>query len=406
MVRMATKTRWFILLVSTPLVVLVTVGGLMGAPKDAPVQSFSHLRVFEDVVSLVMGAYVENVDIDKVMEGAMRGLADGLDTSSAYLQPDEVRAIEAGTPLPPADTGLVVTRQFYLRVVGVRDGSPAARAGLQTGDYVRMIDGAPTRDMSGITGTRLLRGAPGSKVSVTIIRGNAADPHVFQLVRETPKPGAVALKMMDGGVAHVRVSSFSPETAGALRETFAGLNGQKATGAVIDLRGTADGSPADGIAAARLFVKSGTLAIRAGRAQTARTVIAANPGDGAVTLPVTLLVSNGTANAAEVFAAALSGNDRAELVGEPTAGIAAAQKLVKLPEGYGLWLTHERYLTVDGSAPIHERGLRPTMGVDIPTVGFDELPPTTDEPLAKAAERLRGKFLLTTPAGSPDARRR
>lgn len=399
MVRMAPKTRWFIFLVSTPLVILVTVGGLIGAPKNAPVQSFSHLRVFEDVVSLVMGAYVEDVDIDRVMEGAMRGLADGLDTSSAYLLPDEVRAIDANTPLPAGDIGLVVTRQFYLRVVGVRDGSPAARAGLQTGDYVRMIDGKPTRDMSAIAGTRLLHGTPGSKVSVTIIRGNAADPHVFDLVRETPKASALTQKMLDGSVAHVRVTRFTPETAASLRDTFAALAKNKATGAVIDLRGTADGTPADGIAAARLFVKSGTLGIRAGRGQ-ARTTIAANPGDGAVTLPLTLLVSNGTANAAEVFAAALSGNDRAELVGEPTAGIAAVQKLVRLPEGYGLWLTYERYLTVDGSGPIHERGLRPTVGVDIPTVGFDELPPTTDEPLAKAAERLREKFLLTVPMGS------
>ena len=107
-------------------------------------------------------------------------------------------------------------------------------------------------------------------------------------------------------------------------------------------------------------------------------------------MPVVLLISNGTANAAEVFAAALSGNDRAELVGEPTAGIAALQHLVKLPENRGLWMTYAQYLTVDGK-PLHEHGLRPTVGVEEPNVAFDEAPPTTDDALAKAVERLKAK---------------
>ena len=124
-----------------------------------------------------------------------------------------------------------------------------------------------------------------------------------------------------------------------LRGIFDQLANQKVGGAVIDLRGTADGDLETGIAAARLFVKSGTLGIRAGR-KTEKVTTTAAPGDGAITMPVVLLVSNGTANAAEVFAAALSGNDRAELVGEPTAGIAARQRLVRLPENYGLWMTY------------------------------------------------------------------
>jgi len=386
---MSSKSRWLVFLVSTPLVALVAIGGLLGASPEVPQQSFPHLRMFQDVLGLVMENYVEPVDVDRVMEGAMRGLADGLDPSSAYLTPDEVRAVESGGPPPGADVGLVVTRQFYLRVVGVRDGSPAARAGLQTGDYVRMIDGKPTRDMSAVTGTRLLRGAPGSKVSLTIIRGNPADPHVIDLVRAA-STSTVSLEPLSGGVARLRIVSFSPTSAKTLQGFFDQMQKQQMTGAVIDLRGTADGAPEDGIAAARLFLKSGTVAIHAGRA-TEKVVVSANPGDGVVTMPVVLLVSNGTANAAEVFAAALSGNNRAELVGEPTAGIAARQRLVRLPENYGLWMTYERYLTVDGAGPIHERGLRPTVGVEIPVVGFDEVPPTTDEPLAKAAERLKKK---------------
>jgi carboxyl-terminal processing protease len=378
-----------VFLVSTPLVVLVAIGGLLGAPNEQPQRSDRELGVFRDVITLVMQNYVEPVDIDKVFEGAMRGLAEGLDSSSAYLTPDEVRTIESTTPLPPADVGLVIERRFYLRVVGVRDGSPAAKAGLQTGDYLRMIDGKPTRDMSAVTGTRLLRGAEGSKVSLTVIRGNPADPHVIDLVRTVPS-GGITSETLPGGYGHVRITSFIPDASSVLRGIFDQFAKQKVSGAVIDLRRTADGDLETGIAAARLFVKSGTIGIRAGR-KTEKVTTTAGPGDGAITMPVVLLVSNGTANAAEVFAAALSGNDRAELVGEPTAGIAARQRMVRLPENFGIWMTYERYLTVDGAGPIHEKGLRPTVGVEMPVIGFDELPPATDQPMTRALETLKKK---------------
>jgi carboxyl-terminal processing protease len=382
-----------VLLISTPIVAFVTVGGILGAQRPAG-RDFPHRDTFEDVLSLIMQAYVEPADMNKVLEGAMRGLADSLDTSSSYLVPEEVRAIEANTAPPAGDVGLVVTRQYWLRVVGVRDGSPAAKAGLQTGDFVRMIDGKPTRDISTVAGNRLLRGAPGSKVSVTVIRGNVADPHVFDLVRTTPGGDAVSQKPLPNGGAHVRVASFGAAAVAGLKTMFEGLAKAKVGYAVIDLRGTADGRPEDGIAAARLFVKSGVIAVRGGR-EAERTKIEAGAGDGAITMPVALLVSNGTANAAELFSAALVGNNRAELVGEPTAGLAAVQKLVKLPENHGLWLTYQRYFTVDGKTAIHERGLRPTFGVEIPRLGFDELPPATDEPLAKAADRVRGTLKKT-----------
>ena len=387
---MARRTRWFVVLVSTPLVALVLVGGLIGVPQAAPQESFQHLRVFGDVLQLIFGAYVEPVDVDKVLDGAMRGLTDGLDSSSAFLQPDEVKAMDAKAALPAGDVGLVVTRRFYLHVLGVRDGSPAARAGLQSGDFIRMIDGKPTRDMSSLTGRRLLRGAPGSKVSLSVVRGNVADPRVFDLVREAPS-GASVKSATVSGVAHVRVSSFDSTAAASLASTFERLAKAGTPGAVIDLRGVADGEPEDGIKAARLFVKSGTLAVRAGRSgPPVRTD--ATAGDGVITMPVVLLVSNGTANAAEVFAAALSGNKRAELVGEPTAGIAGVQKLVPLPQGYGLWMTYQRYMAVEkdkADKPIHEQGLTPAVLVAIPSVGFDELPPATDVPLTKAIEHLK-----------------
>jgi carboxyl-terminal processing protease len=388
---MSFKTRLLILLISTPLVLFVGVGGLLGAsapPAAAGQQAFADLRLFGQIVQLITSSYVEPVDVDKVMDGAMRGLADGLDPSSAYLLPEEKDAIEAGTPLPPAGVGLVVTRQFYLRVVGVEDGSPAAKAGLRTGDYIRMIDGKPTRDMSALTGTRLLRGAAGSAVKVLILRGNAADPHEVALVRASATGAAVASRKLPGGETYVRVTRFAKDAPATLKQIADAAQKDGSSGLIIDLRGTADGAPADGVAAARYFVKNGTIATLAGRDN--KTVTMAGPADGAVTLPTVLLVSNGTANAAEVFAAALQGNSRASLVGEPTAGIAASQRLVKLPDNRALWMTTERYTTSTGQ-PIHEHGLRPDVGVAEPSVPFGETPATTDDALAKAVEQLKVK---------------
>src|SRR5437879_4398265 len=151
------------------------------------------------------------------MRGAMRGLADGLDPDSAYLTPEEVKQVEGGAALPPAGVGLELTRQYYLRVIAARDNSPAARAGLRTGDYIRMINETPTHEMSVWEGMRALRGAPGTKVSVTVIRGNAADPHVVELTREAEPASEVNGRMARSGIGYVRVAVIGAKTAAQVK---------------------------------------------------------------------------------------------------------------------------------------------------------------------------------------------
>lgn len=390
---MTFKTRLSVLLVSTPVLAFVLVGGLIGK-ENVQDQKYQHFRVFEDVVNLVINNYVEDVKLDRAMEGAMRGLADGLDPDSAYLNSRQVKAVESGDTQPEGDVGLELTRQYYLRVIAARDQSPAAVAGLQTGDYVRAIAGKPTRDMSVFEGSRLLRGEPGSKVTLTVIRGNAADPHEMTLVREKTPAAAVSSRMAATGVGYIRIATFRGAAASLtaeLRKHAAQLEKSGARSLIIDVRRTAEGPVENGLAAARLFVKSGTLAIKAGRDKdTARETIAAREGDGAIDLPVTLLVTLGTSGAAEVFAAALDGNDRGDLVGERTIGRAGVQKLVKLPENRGLWLTYAKYLTPDGE-PIHGRGLQPDVQVEEPDVEFGAAAPEKDPILDAALARVAAK---------------
>jgi len=386
---MSPRSRWILFGLSTPLVVIAAVGGLLGAPA-APQKGFEHLRVFEDVVSLISGAYVEDVNVDKVMEGAMRGLAESLDSSSAYLPPDEVALIENKTPLGTGDPGLTITRQFYLRVLGVKDGSPAARAGLRSGDFVRAIDGKPTRDMSAFTGTRLLRGAVGSTVKLVVIRGNAAEPHDITLTRDKIDATVVSSEMVTKDMVGVlRVKTFAAAgVADALRQQAEKLQRQGAKGLVIDIRGISDGSYDEAIKAAQVFIAAGTIATRAGRDNANKEVITVPAGNNAITIPAVVLQSFGTSGPAEVFAAAMSGNKRAELVGERTAGLAAEQHLVKLPQNFGLWMTYRRYFT-SANVAILEKGLAPDVVAEEPNVEFGDVAPTADDMRAKAIERVK-----------------
>jgi carboxyl-terminal processing protease len=386
---MNSRTRAIVISISVPVIAFAIVGGLLGKVM-AREETFQHLKPFDDVVNFITGNYVEEVKIDKVMHGAMRGLADGLDPDSAYLTPDQVKEVESQKPLPAGDIGLELTRQYYLRVIAARDGSPAAKAGLRSGDYVRAINDKPTREMSVWEGMRALRGAPGSKVTLAIIRGSAADPHIVELTRETMPPSDVQGRIAAPGVAYVRIAAIGPNTVNQTKSQIADLQAKGAMKVILDVRRTSTGDAEQGLALARLFVGPGaTLAIRE-RSGGVRETIAAAAGDGAVKVPALVLLDVGTSGAAELFASALSGNKRADLVGEHTIGRAAIQRLIKLPDSSGMWLSTSRYLTPAGT-PLHEKGLEPTVVVDEPDVEFGQTPPPGDPVLDKALERFSEK---------------
>ena len=270
---MSGQTRRFVLWLSAPVVAFVLAGGMLSKVTSGQ-GVYQDLKVFNDVFNLISSNYVEKVDLSKVMHGAMDGLADSLDPDSAFLSAEQVKQVESGAALPAGDIGLDLTRQYYLRVIAARDGSPAAKAGIQTGDFVRIIDGKPTREMSVWEGMRALRGAPGSKVKVTVFRGSANDPHELELTREAISAPEVTSRVAAPGVGYVRIAAMTAKTADLVKAQVADLSKNGARQLIVDVRRTSGGSPDAGVAVARLFVASGTLAQRETKGAEKETIAA------------------------------------------------------------------------------------------------------------------------------------
>ncbi len=381
---MSPRARLLVALVSTVLVGYVAAGTLLGRVMGDT--TYGQLAVFNEVVRLVIDAYVEPVNIDRAMNGARVGLVDALDGDSAYLDPEELKAYQQPPKDGDADLGLTLTRRFsFLMVASARAGSPAAKAGVRPGDIIKTIDGRHSRNISAPVGQRLLRGEPGSSVKLTLLRAGS-DPVDVTVVRERLTHAAPETRTLGGGVAYLKVPEFTAGSADEVRSDLETFHHAGAHALVLDLRGSGSGAPADGYKVAELLVKGGLLGKLAG-ARVAEQVFTADPARSAWALPVVVLVDNGTAGPAEVVAAALLDAGRASLVGEHTFGRAPFQKLVSLPEG-GLLLTVAKYISPKGNA-IHGKGLEPTVVVEVPEVEEGAPAPVGDPVLDKALEVLK-----------------
>jgi carboxyl-terminal processing protease len=403
---------------STVLVVLLLLGAVMGRSASTE-DAYRHLAVYTEVLSRIKSEYVEEPDIKNVTLGAMNGMLESIDPFASYLNPDQYKQYAKSQDAKKANVGLHLSRKFgYVGVVNAAPGSSAARAGLSTGDMLEAINGIATRDMPLAYAEMLLSGEPGSSVELSVMRVRKPEPQKVTLTRAIQRPPAVTSRMLPDQIGLLQAPSLE---AGKTKDVVAQLDQLTKQGArkfILDLRYTAMGKPDDGVELANLFLDKGLITYRQGQ-KLARENYNADPARAIYkSQPLVILSNRGTAGAAEVAAAALLDNKRAEVVGERSYGDAALRRAITMDDGSAVILSVAKFYSPSGKA-IQDTGVTPTFLIaeTEPFVEGDDddpaTPPQPEKPKEEDAVLKRAVELLTkgkseadgaaasTPAASP-----
>jgi carboxyl-terminal processing protease len=390
---MNSRTKYFVVSTSTCLTLVLLVGHALGRGASAD-DTYKHLGVFSDVVSRIKSEYVEEPDMKSVTLGALNGMLEAIDPFASYLNAEQYKEYVKTKDLKRADVGLIISKKYgYLGEVGVVDaipGSAAAKAGLSTGDMIETIGGVATRDMPLAYASMLLHGDPGTTVELTVIRARHPEPAPLKLTRAMTTLPPVETKMLDNKVGYINVDALSPEN---LKQVAAGVQQLQKDGAqklLLDLRNCATGSPEDGVALANLFLNKGRIGYLVGQ-KVARQNFEADPAKAVTALPLGVLVNRGTAGAAEIAAAALQDNKRAQLVGERTYGDAAQRKAIGMEDGGAIILSVAKYYSPEGS-PIQDKQVTPATPVsdaDAQVEVDDNGEPLTDDTVDKPLQQKK-----------------
>ena len=317
------------------------------------------------VLVLIENEYVEPIDRNRLLEGSIKGMVAELDPHSSYLPPDDYAILQGDTEGRFGGIGVEVDFQDeYVTVIAPIEGSPAFRAGVQPGDRIIAIDNLPVRGKSSEELVRQMRGAAGTKVTLTVRRTGTERLLYFTLAREVISVASIAAKLLKGNVAYLRVKTFQTGTHAELLENVAEL--QKAAGSidgiVLDLRNNPGGLVNEASAVADEFLSSGVIYTTRHRGKIVDEE-RANPSGALRRGSMVVLVNEYSASAAELLAGALQDNRRASVVGATTFGKGSVQTIIDLPDRAGLRLTTMRYYTPRGRA-IQAQGVRPDVFVE------------------------------------------
>ena len=322
----------------------------------------AEIRRYVGVYDAIKQAYVDPVDDHKLMQSAIKGLLLDLDPHSAYLEKTDAQAFDEETNGAYAGIGVEVQVQpdGMIKVIAPIDDTPAARAGIKSGDVIIAVDGKPVSgDNDDSQGP--LRGPVGSKVTLTLQRAGVAKPFDVSLQRETIKVASVRGRLLEPGLGYIRIAAFQADTASDFERELAqlqGASGKDLRGLVLDLRSNPGGLLTSAVQIADDLLDGGKIVSTRGRIPVSDTVFSATPGDRLHGAPLVVLVDAGSASAAEVLAGALADNHRARIVGSRTFGKGSVQTLLPLENGDSVKLTTARYYTPSGKS-IQARGITP-----------------------------------------------
>jgi carboxyl-terminal processing protease len=393
---MSSLTRKVVIVLSVVVLAYVTTGYVLGRSSDD--KAFRALTVYSEVLEHIQRDYVDEPNINQVTNGALHGLLDSLDAQSSYLSPREYTDYkEKSANTAKAQAGLALTTRFgYISVISALPDSPAAKAGLQLGDVIEKIAGFTTGQMAIEQAQLLLSGEPGTAVKLSVIRRGKTEPQDMEIVLAKLAPAKLVEDRIEGDIAYLHIPEFDAGVTKQIRDELVQFDRQGAHKLILDLRDCALGDDQEGISTAQLFVQSGTIATLKGQTITP-VVSSADPSKVVWSQPVTVLIGNGTAGAAEIVSSAIADNHRGETVGDRTYGTASSQKLIEMDDGSALILTMANYFTpagkeipVDGVTPTRE--VRP-LPDDVSALNDETLPVPTSSPtdpvVKKAIEILQ-----------------
>jgi carboxyl-terminal processing protease len=334
-----------------------------------------------EVTERVEREYVDEVKQPELIDAALRGLVGGLDPYSSYLDAEEYADLRVSTAGTYAGIGIEVsTADRALRVVRPFHDSPAASAGIRSGDMIAAIDGDPVGSDLDAAMSRM-RGPRGSTVRLSVVRTGSVLPLEFTVERAQVDVHSVAMVPLEGGFIYTRITMFSETTAEDFATGIARLRrdrGAKPRGVIIDLRNNPGGVLESAVEVADQMLEAGVIVSADGRTPASRFSMSATAGDILPGVPVILLVNGSTASAAEILAGALQDHQRATLLGRRTFGKGSVQTVMPISGGRAIKLTTSRYFTPSGRS-IQGRGIDP----DLPFDSIDVLPLDLDDTRAR-----------------------
>lgn len=343
------------------------------APSKVPLDE---IRRYVAVFNAVKDAYVEPIDDKKLMHSAIRGLLLDLDPHSTYFDREDAEAFDEQATGAYDGVGVELLQQpdNTLRVIAPIDDTPAARAGIKAGDVIVAIDGKP---ITAEDGMEPLRGEPGSKLTLTILREGKPKPFDVSLTRETIRVASVRSRLLEPGYGYVRISSFQADTGADFQRHLEKLQANgKLQGLVLDLRSNPGGLLTSAVQVADDLLDKGTIVTTRGRIAISDAKFDATPGDRLQGAPLVVLVDAGSASASEVLAGALRDNNRARVIGSRTFGKGSVQTVLPLDNGDSVKLTTARYYTPSGksiqaSGIVPDVVLKPDVTKDADTAPYD-----------------------------------
>jgi carboxyl-terminal processing protease len=322
---------------------------------------YQSLEILADVLSLVQHNYVDEVSLDHMVSGAVRGVIESLDPHSNYMSPEVYIDFLADTQGEFAGVGIELTmRNSELVVVAPIENTPAWRAGILPGDHIVAIDGLRTSDLDMLEAVKLMRGAAGETVTLTIKRKNRFELLEVPLTRELVRVESVRSQLFDDRYGYLRISQFQEYTGREVEKHLQQLRSQATSfsGLIIDMRNNPGGLLEEAIAVADLFLDSGLIVSTAGRQDADREIFYAHPNDGEERFPLIILINGGSASAAEIVAGALQDHNRGLVLGDQSFGKGSVQSIIELSDGSALRLTTAHYYTPSGRS-IQARGITP-----------------------------------------------